>query len=260
MEWEDGVEHAITYASRTLTSAETNYSTTEKECLAVVWAIAKFRPYLSGRPFRVVTDQHALCLLADLKDPSRCLARWSLRLREFDVTIAYKSGRRHTDADCLSRGPLATVSRDSDDDSRFLCAANKSDLAQQQRDNLELVQLIDYLEGRSSQTPRTFARSLSLFCLCVNVLHKRNFYPSPTGHLIVPSALRADILSACHDEPCSATWDSRVRWPECTSAITGGSSPRKSMCENVQRLPAPKGTTSAPSRFSEACYTANTTI
>ena len=95
----------IGFWSRTLHQAERNYSTPEKECLAVIWAVTTLRPYLQGVHFTVHTDHSSLRWLMEITDASGRLMRWRLRLGEFDFTVKYKKGLLNTQADALSRLP-----------------------------------------------------------------------------------------------------------------------------------------------------------
>jgi len=98
-----GDDRPIAYASRVLTRAEQNYSTTEKELLAIVWAVKHFRPYVYGTKFKVVTDHKPLIWLFSVNDPGSRLIRWRLKLEEYDYEIIHKAGRANANADALSR-------------------------------------------------------------------------------------------------------------------------------------------------------------
>lgn len=99
----DGVKKVICYLSRSLTKNERNFSTTERECLAVVWSIEKLRSYLEGSKFVVITDHSSLLWLNKLKDPTGSLARWAVRLQQFTFEIKHRKGREHVVPDALSR-------------------------------------------------------------------------------------------------------------------------------------------------------------
>jgi transposase InsO family protein len=104
-----GQDLPVAYASRTLSNAEKNYSTTEKELLAIVWGCRQYRQYLFGRKFTIVTDHQLLTWVFNVKDPSSRLLRWRLKLEEFDYRIVYKPGIRNTNADALSRINTAEI-------------------------------------------------------------------------------------------------------------------------------------------------------
>lgn len=93
----------IYYASRTLNNAQINYSTTEKELLAIVFALDKFRSYLIGSKIIIFTNHSALKYLLPKKDAKPRLIRWILLLQEFDLEIHDKKGVENVVANSLSR-------------------------------------------------------------------------------------------------------------------------------------------------------------
>jgi hypothetical protein len=106
-------ERPVEYASRLLTPAEKNYTTTEREALAIVFGVQKFRGYLEGARVIVASDHQPLKWLMSLRSPSGRLARWALLLQSFDLRVDYIPGRRNVVADMLSRPPIADLDASS---------------------------------------------------------------------------------------------------------------------------------------------------
>ncbi|XP_040275489.1 uncharacterized protein K02A2.6-like [Bufo bufo] len=107
----DGTERPISFASRSLTSAEQNYSQIDKEALAIVWATKKFHAYIYGREFTLITDHKPLLsILNPQKGISTTTAsrlqRYALFLGAYAYSIRYRSHDTHGNADAFSRLPL----------------------------------------------------------------------------------------------------------------------------------------------------------
>ena len=104
----DKLSKVISYASKTLDCAQLNYTTTEKEVFAIVFALDKFRPYLITSKVVIYTDHAAVKFLFKKQQSKPRLIRWMLLIQEFDVEIKDRSGAENVVADHLSRLPPET--------------------------------------------------------------------------------------------------------------------------------------------------------
>ena len=103
---EDGKLRPVAYASRALNPSEKNYSVTELELLAVVWAVTHFHYYLYGNKVTVLTDHSAVKAVLETSNPTGKHARWWTRVYGRgvkEVSIKYRAGRENASADALSR-------------------------------------------------------------------------------------------------------------------------------------------------------------
>ena len=101
----------MAYASRSLASAEKNYSQLDKEALAIIFGVKRFHQYIYGRTFQLVSDHKPLMSILDAQRgipvmASARLQRWAPMLAAYDYSIVYRPGSKLANADCLSRLPI----------------------------------------------------------------------------------------------------------------------------------------------------------
>ncbi|GBM47557.1 Retrovirus-related Pol polyprotein from transposon 17.6 [Araneus ventricosus] len=101
-----GEEHPVLFLSKKNTDAQRKYGTTEKECAAIIYAITKLRYYLDGQQFTIETDHNPLIWLNSNAGANQRLMRWSLALQPFRYKVVHKAGRKHLNADALSRSDI----------------------------------------------------------------------------------------------------------------------------------------------------------
>ena len=99
----DGTLYPVSFASKKLTDREKNYSTMEKECLAVVWGVRRFMLYLYGQEFVLQTDHEPLLYINKAKLLNGRIMRWAMFLQNYRIKIESIKGRDNIGADYLSR-------------------------------------------------------------------------------------------------------------------------------------------------------------
>ena len=130
----DNVEKPIAYASRKLGKAEKNYAQIQKEALAIVYGIQKFRQYLLGRKFNLITDHKPLLTIFNPakgipETAASRLQRWAIILSAYDFVVQYKPTAKHGNADGLSRLPLnVTEPDDLSEEADVVCAIEEQQL------------------------------------------------------------------------------------------------------------------------------------
>jgi hypothetical protein len=237
----DKKPYVIYYASKTLNSAQMNYTTTEKELLAVVFACDKFRSYLVGSPVVVFSDHAALKYLLSKKDSKARLVRWILLLQEFDITIKDKKGTENVVADHLSR--LTTDSRSDitpiDDyfpDESLFSVSTMPWFA-----NIVNFLVSGYLPAHwSTQDKRKFLNEVKNFYWDDPYLFK--YCPDQIFRRCIPDNEVSSVIKFCHSEACGGHFSSKKTtakilqsgfyWPTMfkdTHAFC-------KICENCQKL------------------------
>ncbi|KAL3866009.1 hypothetical protein ACJMK2_043350 [Sinanodonta woodiana] len=100
-----GIEHPVCYFSKKLNKHQRNYSTIEKECLALILALQHFEVYLSSAPSSIIvfSDHNPLTFIGKMKNNNQRLLRWSLLLQEYNLDIRHIKGKDNIIADALSR-------------------------------------------------------------------------------------------------------------------------------------------------------------
>lgn len=158
----NGVEASIAYFSRTLSSAERNYSQIDKEALAAVAAVKHFHDYVYGHFFQLITDHKPLLgLLAGDRQTSQIISprmsRWSVFLAAYNYQLIYCPGKELSNANGLSHCPLPVAAQDpapvtsalSTDE--FKAPIMAADMAKFSCRHHMLVQVLDWVHRRWPQ-------------------------------------------------------------------------------------------------------------
>ena len=187
-----GKEHPIAFISQKLNKCQRNYTVTELECMAAVICVNRFRPYIEGLPFRIITDHASLKWLMSQKDLSGRLARWSLKLQRYDFKIEHRKGSLNIVPDVLSRMDLEEIAQ--------IDIPHDIDLETPDFQSDEYRKIIDLVSTKRDCFPDLYLSDEGLVYKRIdfrqNCAEEGNLW-----RLWIPNSMSAKILKAAHDTP-----------------------------------------------------------
>lgn len=194
---EDGKFYPVSYFSRHCSPAERNYASHELEVLAMVETLERNRVCLLGKHFRVVTDCSAITTTKNSKPLAPRIARWWLRLQEFDFDLVHRPGTQLEYVDALSRAPVEPPQE------AISVAERLMRVSVTELDWLVTMQQQDQNLSQIMSTLRSDERNETLSQLQTDYeLKNHRLFRKVDGHLrwVVPSAVRWRILKSAHDD------------------------------------------------------------
>ncbi|XP_054154595.1 uncharacterized protein LOC128953145 [Oppia nitens] len=220
---QNGKHVVISYNSKMFNSAQLNYGITEKECLAIVWAVERYRHYIYGEHFVVYSDHNPLQYIRNLKNPNRRLMHWRTILEEYDFEVKYKKGKLHNNADALSRYPYE---KPDDWEPVIPVLINPTiNIIEKQDSDKWCKELKEKIKNNQQ------SKSLSKFIIENEILYRISYDDNRNRRLqlCLPKELRRQILQDLHDNELSGAHlgfektygkiKERFFWPHCEKSI-----------------------------------------
>ncbi len=226
----NGESHPVTYISRRLDPAESNYKPDELACLAVVWALDKLRYYLYGRKFVVKTGSNTFKWLKERKKLKGKFSTWIMEIQDYDFVVEHTKGTESRVTEAIANNPVDQTK--VEEVPRQVCILRSigystQELALLQQGDKTICAPLLRLQCLGVEEPK--GQDDGVFRLSKGVLYKIN--PASQGKkflLVIPSSLRREIIQSCHDSPTGGHFGvektrakvaERYWWPGLTTSI-----------------------------------------